>query len=85
MNTLGWVGSKNGIEYFVPDSFRWQWLSSGGAIHTEMRADGEVVHPTQVHFVKRYDESAPPPAVTSTLLEGREPAAEAPYRRGRKR
>lgn len=85
MNTLGWIGSKHGVEFFVPDSWRWQWLASGGAIHTEFTASGEVPHPAPTASVKQYIERAPPPTVTSTLLGSIETAEEAPYRRGRKR
>lgn len=85
MMTLGWVGTKSGMEYFVPDSVRWQWLAQGGAIHREMRAAGEIVHPQPIHCVQSYIESALPPSVSSTLLGSDETAGAAPLRKGRGR
>ncbi len=85
MQTLGWVGTRSGMEYFVPDSVRWQWLSQGGAIHREMRAAGEIVHPQPMHCVQSYTESAPPPSVTSSLPGSSETAEVAPLRKGRRR
>ena len=45
MATVGWHGSKHGFEFFVPEASRYQWLASGGVVHSEIRVEGDVVHP----------------------------------------